>query len=77
LNDEIEIQKIFNKKVKEKKNLKIKRILTKMKKQNIWEIIIERLNWKKNKTFIKGIKKKNLKEWGLKLKKKRTIMHFT
>jgi hypothetical protein len=48
-----------------------------MKKQNIWEIIIERLNWKKNKTFIKGIKKKNLKEWGLKLKKKRTIMHFT
>jgi hypothetical protein len=46
-----------------------------MKKQNIWEIIIERLNWKKNKTFIKGIKKKNLKEW--KLKKKRTIMHFT
>ena len=48
-----------------KKRLKIKRIGTEMKKKNMWEIIIERLN-KNKKTGIKRIKTK----WEIRNQKK-------
>jgi len=64
-----------------KKKIKNRKNKNRNEKQNIWEIVIEELNWeKKNKTSIKEIRKKlKIKRTRTKIEKqkKRTSMHFT